>query len=90
MKFYKDIIKFDYWNKIRINKLTAILNSKNTLNYTKCVYFFKNGKAHNAKNAAYTDENGFEDFYLNDKHYGNQKKFTKKSWHRFVKLKAFL
>jgi hypothetical protein len=90
MKFYKDIIKFDYWNKIRINKLTAILNSKNALNYAKCVYFFKNGKSHNAKNAAIISDDGYKSFHLNRIFYGNDYKFNKKSWRRFVKLKAFL
>jgi hypothetical protein len=91
MKFYIDKYKnnFYYWNKTRINKLNAILNSKNALNYAKCVYFFKNGKFHNTKNAAYIEINGYKQFFINGHCYGYND-FTKKSWRRFVKLKAFL
>jgi hypothetical protein len=90
MKFYREKQDCYYWTKIRVNKLTAILNSKNTETYANCVYFFKNGRYHNAKNADYTDDNGFKDFCLNGKHYGNENLFTKETWRRFVKLQAFL
>ena len=83
MKFYKynDGSYFD--NKIVNNKLTAIY-----LDYN--VYFYKNGKMHNSKNAAYADYNNFKHFHLNGKFYGYEGTFTKESWRRFVKMQAFL
>ena len=90
MKFYREKQEYYYWNKIRFNKLTAILNSKNAFSSAKCVFFFKNGKYHNAKNATYTDDKGHKDFYLNNVYYNNQHYFKKKSWRRFIKLQAFL
>ena len=79
MKFYKNInCKFIYKNA-----LTAIYI---------CPYyitFYKNGKIHNTKNAAHI--NGiFNNYYLNNEFYGNKYDFTKESWRRFCKLKAFL
>ena len=41
MKFYREKQEYYYWSKIRVNKLTAILNSKNTETYANCVYFLK-------------------------------------------------
>jgi hypothetical protein len=86
MKFYRDIhYSFDYWCKIYDNKFNAIYID-NYLN----IRFFKNGMLHNEKNAAISGYKRKE-FYLNDKCYGDQyDDFTKKSWHRFVKLQAFL
>jgi hypothetical protein len=84
MKFYRD--KHNnanyYWNKIIKYKLTAIYQDF-------FILFFKNGKRHNTKNAAYyfiIEKN----FWLNDKRYGFETKFTKKSWRKFAKLQCFL
>jgi hypothetical protein len=80
MKFYRDV----KYNKIRINKLTAIFNDY----YDVC--FYKNGLLHNTKNAAFFDLNGNKAFYLNDDFYGYEYHFAKKSWRRFVKMNTFL
>jgi hypothetical protein len=45
---------------------------------------------HNYKNTAYSDNYGYKEFFLNGKAYGNQNHFTKETWRRFCKLKAFL
>jgi hypothetical protein len=88
MKFYKDKFKWYYWDKILVNKLTAVYIDTN-FDY---IIFYKNGKEHNSKNAAHIHKNKFKQFYLNGfknaKAY--KKKFTKQSWRRFVKLQAFL
>jgi predicted phosphohydrolase len=86
MKFYKDKINgnHSYWNKIIINKLNAIYCSSFS------VHFYKNGMKHNTKNPAYIRFDRYKTFYLNDKSYGNQDKFTKKSWRKFIKLQVFL
>ena len=52
--------------------------------------FFKNGKLHNFKNAAYITSKMEKSFYLNGINYGINYSFTKKSWRRFVKMQAFL
>ena len=85
MKFYRDNLNYYYWDKIIEDKLTAIYFRSMT------VLFLKNGKEHNAKNTARVSEcyKKFH-FHLNGKYYGNHYKFNKKSWRRFVKLKAFL
>jgi hypothetical protein len=87
MKFYiEEATNSYYWRKILNNKLNAIY-------FSKSVWFFKSGKHHNFKNAAYTSSNKYKVFYLNGIHYGNEKKFTKQSWRKFVrelKLKTFL
>ena len=86
MKFYRDMNNYDdYWNKIRNNKLNAIL-----LDYYNAVLFYKNGKENNTKNASYIAKSGYKQFCLNDKDYGTNNDFTKESWRRFVKLQAFL
>jgi hypothetical protein len=87
MKFYKDIniYKF-YYYYITSSRLTCIHIDK----AYDAVVFYKNGKYHNNKNASYFNYNGFKHFCLDGKLYGNQTKFTKKSWRKFVKLKAFL
>ena len=54
------------------------------------VYFYKNGKYHNSKNAAIINYIGYKEFSLNDEYYGDEYDFTKQSWRRFVKLKFFL
>lgn len=85
MKFYVEKEISSYYLKIKKNKLNAI--------YGCCfiVWFFKNGKEHNFKNASFFDKrNKYKEFCLNDKIYGDQNDFTKQSWRRFVKLKAFL
>ncbi len=82
MKFYKDK-NFYYWVKIVEDKLTAI-------HCERGVRFVKDGDFHNNKNAAFITIKRHKEFILNDKNYGNQDDFTKKSWRRFVKLKAFL
>ena len=82
MKFYNK----KKWSEIMECKLTAI--------YRNNIYiaFFKKGYSHNIKNASiiYTDNSGYNEFRLNDNLYGYENKFTKESWRRFVKLKAFL
>jgi hypothetical protein len=79
MKFYKskdlsEMAKFH---------LTAIYD-----NYYY-VHFFKNGKRHNSKNAAFID-GIYKQFFLNGQSYGYECYFNKQSWRRFVKLQAFL
>ena len=84
MKFYREkTIDGYYWGKIEDNNLTAIYFDYN-------VWFFKDGKYHNNKNASYINYNGFKEFFLNSKYYGNEYNFTKKSWRKFVKLQVFL
>ena len=84
MKFYKeDSANYFYWEKIKNNKLTVTYFSNN-------IWFFKNGKIHNAKNVAFIKSNGLKKFHLNGKSYGYEKDFTKESWRRFAKLHAFL
>jgi hypothetical protein len=95
MKFYKEqkkniMGKKYYWNKIKFNKLTAILDSKNPINYINCVFFFKNGNYHNPKNATYIRHDGYKQFFLNNKCYGFEYHFNKESWRRFVKIQVFL
>jgi hypothetical protein len=86
MKFYIDKINRYFWGIIFKNKLTAIYNYSNKLFY---VHFFKNGKRHNSKNAAYI--NGiYKSYYLNGESCGYEYNFTKKSWRRFVKMQTFL
>jgi len=85
MKFYSENECDDYyWNKIKGYKLAAIYSSKS-------IWFFKNDKCHNSKNAAYIhNDNKFKEFCLNGKYYGDQNDFNKKSWRQFIKLQAFL
>jgi hypothetical protein len=80
MKFYK----FKSLIKIRKLYLTAIHCD------FYAITFYKNGMYHNPKNAAYIAFDGYKQFILNDKPYGDQANFTKFSWRRFVKLQAFL
>lgn len=92
MKFYKDK---NYLNKIYSNKLNAVYSysyyySLNTMNLIYAIQFFKNGMGHNPKNADYIHNDGYKEFSLNHKCYGTNDDFTKESWRRFVKLKAFL
>ncbi len=85
MKFYNDNKEYiSYWDKIRENKLTAIYFS------STIVWFFKNGNFHNTKNAAFVRDDGYKSFHLNSTFYGNDYKFNKKSWRRFVKMNVFL
>ena len=82
MKFYKEN-KYAcnyFYKKIKSNNITAVYQDYITL-------FYKNGKRHNAKNAA-DIINDSKIFYLNGKNYGDN--FTKESWRRFVKLQVFL
>ncbi len=85
MKFYRDKKNTYYWHKIYSNNLTAIYSRD-------FIMFFKNGIKHNTKNAVYISDYKYiyKEFYLNDKCYGYNDDFTKKSWRKFVKLKAFL
>jgi hypothetical protein len=83
MKFYRDKEDLNYQYVIEYNKLTCIYSAPNY------VEFIKNTSCHNIKNASFIRYDGYKQFYLNDKFYGNQYKFTKKSWRRFVKLKIF-
>jgi hypothetical protein len=90
MKFYKEDPDYsDFYYKIKSNKFTAIISSRNIASNDSCVYFFKNGLLHNNKNAAYIDEKKLKTFSLNDKTYGNKDYFTNKSWRRFVKMQVF-
>ena len=84
MKFYKeDRYRFNFWNKIRVMKLNAI--------YGSCiiVWFFKNGKQHNPKNASYI-VGIYKQFFLNGNFYGYESHFTKESWRKFIKMQVFL
>ncbi len=88
MKFYKEKSTFDavFFNKIFNFNLSAI--------YCDSSYceFFKNGQIHNYKNASIIDFK-FKKYFLNNKYYGCEYEFTKKSWRKFVrelKLQAFL
>lgn len=83
MKFYKNKINWDYLNKIKKQKISSIYSTEDA------IVFFKDGKYHNSKNAAYIN-NIYKAFYFNDNCYGDQNDFTKKSWRRFVKMQAFL
>jgi hypothetical protein len=84
MKFYvEDKYSLNYLYKIKKYELAAIYCSKS-------IWFYKNGKEHNNKNAAYIRYDGNEYFYLNGKCYGYKNKFTKQSWHKFAKLQIFL
>jgi hypothetical protein len=82
MKFYKDKYSYGYCDKIINNNLTIMYSNI-------YIYFYKNGKNHNTKNAAFIS-NKYKEFRLNGKYYGNTNDFTKQSWRRFVKLQAFL
>ena len=85
MKFYKYKYDFDYWNKIINKKLTCVYSNYNY------VRFYKNGIKHNIKNFALFDiNNKYKEFFLNGISYGDKYNFTKQSWRRFVKLKAFI
>jgi hypothetical protein len=85
MKFYKDDDYFGrYFDKIKVYKLTAICCNSISVN------FYKNSKLHNTKNAAHIRFDGYKIFYLNHKLYCDSNNFTKQSWRRFIKLKAFL
>ena len=85
MKFYKEIIyRTNYLDLIIKNKLNSIYY------HIFSVRFFKNGRIHNYKNAAVNWDDRYAEFYLNNKLYGNQNNFNKKSWRRFVKLQVFL
>ena len=83
MKFYNDK-KFDFYRiKILKNNLTSICHND------AYICFFKNGEAHNYKNACYINILGLKQFCLNNMSYGYNNDFTKKSWRRFVKLQVF-
>ena len=92
MKFYLDHFKSFYLIKIKGDKSNAIYINL----FTQKIQFFKSGLINNEKDAAilYTVGLGYKYgdkcFYLNDKFYGTEKDFTKQSWRKFVKLKAFL
>lgn len=92
MKFYLDHFKSFQLFKIKTYKLTAIYINL----FTQKIKFFKSGLFNNEKDAAISYNVGMgykygdKYFYLNDKFYGTEKDFTKQSWRRFVKLKAFL
>jgi hypothetical protein len=85
MKFYRDKKLFAYWSKIINNRLSAI-----HINQNKSVRFLKNGSYHNLKNASFIRYDKYNAFCLNGKAYGYNTDFTKESWRRFVKLRAFL
>ena len=86
MKFYKYNnyhYAHYYHDKIITNKLDCVYY------HVKDFCFFKNGKQHNSKNAAYICDK-YKEFYLNGTSYGNKDNFTKESWRKFVKMKVFL
>jgi hypothetical protein len=84
MKFYRENSNNFLKTIIYHSTLTCVYN------YNSFVFFYKNSKKHNSKNAAYIDYNGYKAFCLNDKFYGNERKFTKLSWRRFVKMQVLL
>lgn len=84
MKFYINKNTGHFFEKIVNNKLSAIYYS------LYAIRFLKNGNLHNIKNAAYIDNYDSKEFYLNNKCYGYEHHFTKKTWRKFVKLKVFL
>ena len=85
MKFYKYKNKNKYsLSFISFNKLTAIYSDDYSF------VFYKNGKFHNSKNAAYIENNGYKEFVLYDISFGCAFDFTKKSWRKFVRLQVFL
>ncbi len=88
MKFYiENTPSRRYIKRIEKKYLTAIY-------FDLYVVFFENGKRHNIKNAADIKYSGYKIFWLNGKKYGtnneNSSFFSKESWRRFCKLKAFL
>ena len=85
MKFYKDYFCRQFWRNIFNDKLTCVYFDDEY----KGIIFYKNGKEHNTKNAAYF-KNTIKEFRLNDKFYGNHRDFNKKSWRSFLKLQVFL
>jgi hypothetical protein len=85
LKNIKDFEKNTYfWEFILNNKITAIQNN------VFATRFYKNGKLHNAKNAAIIYYTGYTEFRLNGQWHSINKTFTKQSWRKFVKLQAFL
>jgi hypothetical protein len=92
MKFYKDKDnQFYFFDKIKNNKLTAIIVTDSFGYDDIIICFFYNGLIHNEKNFANFER--FEQekiFSLKGKIYGDQNDFTKQSWRKFVKLQAFL
>ena len=98
MKFYReDHNWFNYiYNKIKNNKLTAVYYYFSPFHNLKLyrIEFFKDGKHHNNKNAAFIKFDTYKGFWLNDKCYGFSTNFsTKHSWRKFVrelKLKVFI
>jgi hypothetical protein len=78
MKFYRNVVVYNTGDCIE-QSITSV------------VYFIKKDFLHNVKNAAvlskYTTR---KEYYLNGEFYGTEYDFTKESWRRFCKLKAFL
>ena len=84
MKFYNNKIS-SFLEKIKESKLTAIIQSD-----IKSIFFYKNGEMHNNKNAAIIRCDEYKQFRLNGIYYGSKNRFTKESWRKYVKLRAFL
>ena len=84
MKFYKKTARYLFDGILSSEKSTCIYSTYYS------VKFYKNGELHNIKNAAYIDNSGYKEFYLNDKCYFFRDDFTKESWRRFVKTQVFL
>ena len=96
MKFYKN--SKNNKNNKKDNCKTYIFQNLSE------IIFKKDEMWHNEKDASYIGsmtkfwdsdkgklvENCHKLFYLNGKFYGTEKDFSKKSWRKFVKLKAFL
>jgi hypothetical protein len=76
MKFYRNTTHYDVETCIEQGP-------------TGSVYFIQKHSLHNVKNAALILKYlKVKEYYLNGKCYGDN--FTKQSWRRFCKLKAFL
>jgi hypothetical protein len=85
MKFYRDLIYRYYYANLLNSDNTAIYCNENYM------FFYKNGEFHNSKNATYIDFTSKQrSFRLKNKYYGREGDFTKESWRKFVKLRAFL
>jgi hypothetical protein len=85
-------MKFYAFNKRKNFYLAIIKNKKLTAIYSDsfAVDFFKDGLRSNCKEAAHIRSDRFKEYFFNEIYYGNSQYFTKKSWRRFIKLRAFL
>jgi hypothetical protein len=84
MKFFVKT-KLSFWAKIFYGKKTCVYQIK-----FEAIAFYKNGILNNTKNAAIIYRNNLKSFYIDGVLFSANNKFTKQSWRKFVKLKAFL